>query len=127
MAKTFVMSGYSVKRWDYYVCSRRKRKHDCNARRIPRAPLEAAILQQLENKLLTLESLLVIQTEMQNAWNLHTHESGQARREIEKQLIGVQAKIRNITKAISDQQSITQPTQPTRKRRSRTPRHPRQT
>ena len=96
------MSAYSIKQWDYYDCSRRKRKRDCNARRIPRAPMETAVLDLLTERLLTLENLLVIQTEMQNAWSTQTSENEQTRRDMEKQLAGVQAKIRNITAAISE-------------------------
>ena len=96
------MSGHSIGKWDYYVCSRRKRKHDCSARRIPRAPLEQAIKDLLIDRLLTLESLLSIQAEIQNAWAVHTRESGRARRDIEKQIRQVQAKIRNVTSAITE-------------------------
>ena len=96
------MSGYSMHGYDYYVCARRKRRHDCNARRVPRAPLEAAILQQLTERLLSIDFLLKLQTEMQNAWQLHTQESDTTRRIVSKQLTGIQNKIRNITKAIAD-------------------------
>lgn len=41
-------------------------------------------------------------TEIQNAWSERSLETDRARRDIEKSLHGIQAKIRNITRAISD-------------------------
>lgn len=96
------MSGYTVKRWSYYVCSRRQRRHDCRSRRIPSAPIEAEVTRLLTERMLTIENLLHIQTEIQNAWVAHSAEHEQARRETEKQLTGIQRRIRNITEAISD-------------------------
>jgi DNA invertase Pin-like site-specific DNA recombinase len=96
------MNGYSIYKLEYYVCSRRKRKHDCTARRIPRAPIEKAILDLLEERLLSLDYLLAVQTEMQNAWTAHVEQNGQARRDVEKQIASIQRKINNITKAITE-------------------------
>jgi hypothetical protein len=61
-----------------------------------------AILQQLEERMLSLENLLVLQTEIQNAWTSHSQENAKARRVLEKQLRAIQIKIRNITTAISN-------------------------
>jgi hypothetical protein len=96
------MSGYSIKGWEYYVCSRRKSKHDCNSRRIPRAAIENEVIHQLTERMLTIERLLLIQTEMQNAWLTHSEESEKTRRDIEKRMSGVQRQIKNITSAIAE-------------------------
>lgn len=96
------MSGHSFKEWDYYVCSARKTKHTCNARRIPRASLEKAILDALTEKMLSLDNLLAVQLEIQNAWSLHSQENDKARREQEARLRKVQSKIRNVIEAISE-------------------------
>lgn len=96
------MSAYSIKQWDYYDCSRRKRRGDCSARRIPRGPIEDEVMRLLTERLLTLENLLVIQAEIQNAWSTHSQENEQARRELEKQIAALQTKIRNITDAITE-------------------------
>lgn len=96
------LSGYSIADHDYYDCSRRRRKHDCTARRIPRIPIEQEVLRIITDRMLSLDFLLVMQTEIQNAWAEQSQQTDRARREIEKQLHGIQNKIRNITRAISE-------------------------
>ncbi len=96
------MSGHSIKVWDYYVCSRRKRKHECSSRRIPRVPLEREIFRMLEEQLLTIDKLLLIQTEVQNAWSTYTNDTDRTRHDLEKQLAGIMAKVRNVTNAIAE-------------------------
>jgi len=96
------MNGYSIKQWDYYVCSRRKIRHDCNSRRIPRAPIETEVMRILTERMLQLDTLLALQLEIQNAWASHSEENEQARRETDKRLTGVRARLRNIAKAIAD-------------------------
>ncbi len=96
------MSGYTMRGYDYYVCSRRKRRRDCTSRRIPRDPIEAEVTRQLTERMLSLENLLLIQTELQTAWDEQTQQTNQARRDLERRLAKVQAKIRNVTGAISD-------------------------
>lgn len=94
------MSGYTIKRWSYYVCSRRQRKHDCASRRIPSAPIEAEVIRLLTERLLTLENLLAIQVEIKNAWDDGLQESQRTRSEKQKELAVVVKEIANVTDAI---------------------------
>jgi site-specific DNA recombinase len=96
------MSAYSMNGYDYYVCARRKAKHTCNSRRIPRSPIETEVIRQLEEHMLTLEHLLLVQAEIQNAWALHANDHMESRREIDKRLATVRKKIKNITDAIEE-------------------------
>lgn len=96
------MSAYSIRKWDYYVCSRRKSKHNCDARRIPREPIESEVVRLLTEELLTLENLLKFQAQIKHAWAERSHTNDKARRELEKQLHSLQNKIRNITNAIAE-------------------------
>jgi len=94
------MSGYTIKRWSYYACSRRQRKHDCTARRIPSAPIEVEVIRLLTEQMLTLENLLIVQAEIQNAWSDHSAQSDRSRRDKQKELSTVIKEIANITGAI---------------------------
>lgn len=96
------MNGYSIKQWDYYVCSRRKSKRDCSSRRIPKEPIEQEIIRLLEDRLLSLENLLAVQAHVRDEWDQHSTETDKLRNDEKKKLDRVQVKIRNITKAISD-------------------------
>jgi site-specific DNA recombinase len=96
------MSGYTIKRWSYYACSRRQRKHDCHSRRVPSGPIEAEVVRLLTERMLALENLLTVQSEIQNAWSSHKDEHEGARRGIEKDLTSVERKITNITQAIAE-------------------------
>lgn len=95
------MNGYSIKRWDYYACSRRRRRHDCDARRIPRDALEQAVIEQLLEQLLSLESLLAIQIRMQEAYNKARSSTQQERLELDRKLRAAKKKVSNLTNAIA--------------------------
>jgi site-specific DNA recombinase len=96
------MSAQSFNGSDYYSCSRRKRRHDCHARRVPRQPIEQEVIRILEDHLLTLENLLTIQNEIHNVWLERTEMDARTRMAIEHRLTAVQRKIRNITSAIAE-------------------------
>lgn len=97
-----VMSGYSVGRFDYYVCARRKRTGECRARRVPKAPIEAAVIAQLKERLLSLDAMLAIQTEIQTTWDQIAEQSDASARDLDKQLSAVRKRIANTAGAISE-------------------------
>jgi DNA invertase Pin-like site-specific DNA recombinase len=97
-----VISGRDKSRRDYYVCSRKARRRDCDARQIPARPLEAAILKALEDIALDLEQLMNFQAMTLEHYRSMGDQTQGTLRRLRREL-GIQTKrINNLITAIAE-------------------------
>ena len=89
------------KRRDYYSCSRKSRRLDCNAREIPRHALEAGVIQKLESLALDLERLLQFQVRVQAHYKRMFSQTEGERSRLRRELREKTRRIDNIVGAIA--------------------------
>jgi site-specific DNA recombinase len=89
-----------AKRYQYYACSRRKRRGDCTAAHIPRHALEKAVTDKLISEALTVENLLLLQNKLDAEAERDTSSEKSAAKERGKRLQKIEQELANLTTAI---------------------------
>jgi hypothetical protein len=88
-------------RWTYYVCSRRRRRRDCDAIHIPQEPLETRVLDELKTKILTPENLSRLQEELRIVYKERRRGRVGERDHLSRQLEKTARQIANVTEAVA--------------------------
>lgn len=96
------VNGKGVKHWPYYTCSRRVRRRDCFARRMPARALEEGVITALLENVLTLENMIAMQTRMKTHYEKAQDVNKTERRALDRQLATVKKEITNLTRAIGE-------------------------
>lgn len=96
------MNGHTFKRWHYYACSRHLRRHDCPARHVPREAIENGVIEALLDQVLTLESLLNIQSRLQASYDATRETVTAERLVLDRKLRAAKKEISNLVKAIKN-------------------------
>ena len=87
--------------YDYYTCSRKNRRRDCYARDIPAAQLDDTVRQTLLDRVLNLDNLLEVQSEIQEQTVAARAEAQAEIKKTEKELRAVQKQKENVLNAIA--------------------------
>ena len=97
-----VIHSSNSKVYTYYVCSRRKRRNDCDARNIPQAVLETKVLEELRTEILTPENLSRLQEEMRIVYEEKQRGRVGEREHLSKQLTKTARQLSNVAEALSE-------------------------
>jgi len=95
-----VITGHGY--YTYYGCSRRHRRHDCDALLIPQAPIEAAVMDTIKAKVLLPENIAAIQEELRLGISRRSEESQSERVRLERELSTVRQRLGNLAEAIAE-------------------------
>lgn len=88
--------------YDYYTCSRSNREANCDARKIPKAFLEAEVLNTIRDYILVPEVIGAMITRLRSAAESQAGKTNIKRIKLEADLKRIQKAISNITAAIAD-------------------------
>jgi hypothetical protein len=95
------LNGHVIKTWDYYACSRAKRRHDCEAKKIPSPHLEQAVIEKIRAYLRDPAALAAAQSERMQQYTAATGELPIRRKELDTRLANLRRGITNLTAAIA--------------------------
>lgn len=89
-------------RWEYYTCSRRKRRKDCDAPQIPKKYLEEAVKAELKENVLSSENLAAIQIDMRKIQEEQDTSFQRDMDALNRDLAKVRKEIQNVVNAIAE-------------------------
>lgn len=96
------MNSHKFNGWTYYACSRRIRRHDCDAPLVRSGLLEAAVIEQARSYLGDPASLAALQSERYRLYREATQDLPGRTKELITRLANIRRQITNITEAIAD-------------------------
>jgi len=96
------MNGHVVNGWQYYTCSRAKRRHDCDVPKIPARRIEDVVAETIRGYLDDPKVIQEAQSERARLYAQATDESPQRLRELDTRLANLRRQITNLTAAIAD-------------------------
>jgi len=96
------LNGHSIKDWEYYVCSRSKRRHDCDAPKVPAKRLEDLVYQAILDYLNNPDAIQEAQSERARLYAQAVDDAPDRMRDIETRLATLRRQITNLTSAIAD-------------------------
>jgi site-specific DNA recombinase len=85
------------KPYEYYICSRAGQRHECNALRIPKVPLEAAVYQKMKEFILNPSLVYERQRALLADRAEESFQLNQLKIELKKNITATKAKIKNLT------------------------------
>lgn len=97
-----VIKSSDGKTYEYYVCNRRKRRHDCDASYIPRRVFEAKIKAQLRDQIFSPENLREVQEELRRRQSDKDAARNEMLADLKQDLASARLSIANITDAIAE-------------------------
>lgn len=102
------MNGHTVKPknydepFEYYACSRQKRHAGCDALKIPKRPLENAVLQVIQEQIITGENIIQMYTVVQNEETNRVQDRTKRIEDLNRKLTNMQRQIGNLTEVITE-------------------------
>lgn len=86
----------------YYVCSRARRRRDCDATNVPSASLEKEVLDHIRNLISDPDSLAAAQSKQLDQYQQHVDEFPARRKEISLRLENLRRQISRLTDAVAE-------------------------
>lgn len=102
MYSSVISPAGTQQRREYYVCQRRNRRRDCQSTNVPRAACEQAIIQEIENHVLSLEFLLMVQQVQEQEHTSQLSKLGSELELVRSEAKASQRKLENLIRAITD-------------------------
>lgn len=96
------MNGHAIKGWDYYACSRAKRRHDCDAPKIPAPRIEDLVRLAIRDYINNPAAVQEAQSKRASLYNQAVEDTPMRLRELDTRLANLRRQITNLTNAIAD-------------------------
>lgn len=97
----YPLVGHRIKTWKYYICSHRKRTHECGARHIPMEKFETDVLNAIRERALAAEQLIDWQKRIALDVAHSMDDLERARLDLGRTLAATKKQIANLTRAIA--------------------------